>query len=113
MKSRPFPAQQAEPERRLDALLHYLRSQSDPELGRWFLESLSDGLGRAVVIGAEDTVDDADAFFQAALTAYYLAGQERKNHGRLLHLMGQVIQDLREQLQMWKMEGPRVKNWPN
>ena len=67
----------ADADRRLDAVIAYLSRLRDPELNRWFVESLAEAMDVSIIPIPDDPLDQADALADRWVTAVWMAGRDK------------------------------------
>lgn len=80
-KRNPLPTEEElhEPDRRLDELISYIRSQDDPaSVAKWFVEGIMGDFGLPLWVGDPDPVRNWEALSQATVWALHDAAQGHK-----------------------------------
>ena len=93
-----------EPDRRLDHLLALLHKENDPALDRWAVDALAGERGLSVHLLDDDPLVEAQSLAEALLTAWAVAGQDRHQRGQVLAVITDLIQELHEQVDVWRGE---------
>jgi len=101
----PTEAELAEPDRRLDGLIAFLRRQNDAvEMARWFVDAVADAFRLPLVVGHPDPVEHWGILSAAALWALHSAATSRSLRKVLVKAAVGHVQELLEQVLLWKEE---------
>ena len=101
----PTKRELAEPDRRLDELLEYLKAQPDGEnLADWFIENLANEFRIPVVTGHRDPVRHLQRLGEAFIGAMHVGGWDRTRREALRKEAVRVLLEVMAQARYWRDE---------